>query len=96
MESTVLWEHSNTFFGFNGATAFRRWKAAVDWIGTRAGAGFNGATAFRRWKALSVLIFGAQSMMKSNYYRANLRNQYPLHVWLPRILRFVPVGLREV
>ena len=36
--------------GFNGATAFRRWKLEVVRAHKRAIAGFNGATAFRRWK----------------------------------------------
>ena len=39
--------------GFNGATAFRRWKsrAGVAYVRRSIDTGFNGATAFRRWKA---------------------------------------------
>ena len=35
---------------FNGATAFRRWKPAMQSRFVISGEGFNGATAFRRWK----------------------------------------------
>ena len=37
--------------GFNGATAFRRWKQVGSPVVQQCGyRGFNGATAFRRWK----------------------------------------------
>ena len=35
-------------------------------------------------------------MMYPIFCHTNHRNQYPLHVWSPRILSFVPVELREV
>ena len=40
--------------GFNGATAFRRWKFGLDEVGECWHGGFNGATAFRRWKSVST------------------------------------------
>ena len=36
--------------GFNGATAFRRWKPRRAAVPGAVRRGFNGATAFRRWK----------------------------------------------
>ena len=36
---------------FNGATAFRRWKALSQQLTPMLKTYFNGATAFRRWKA---------------------------------------------
>ena len=43
--SASLWSS-----GFNGATAFRRWKLGVFVAANATSRGFNGATAFRRWK----------------------------------------------
>ena len=42
--------------GFNGTTAFRRWKQAAGCGPTAGRAGFNGATAFRRWKLQGLLF----------------------------------------
>ena len=36
--------------GFNGATAFRRWKEVAPTKALSVRESFNGATAFRRWK----------------------------------------------
>ena len=44
---------SNSRLRFNGATAFRRWKAPDASRSSAFRSRFNGATAFRRWKGVS-------------------------------------------
>ncbi len=54
-------DRSDHDYGFNGATAFRRWKQASRVLAVGRNSRFNGATAFRRWKprpsVLSTLLF---------------------------------------
>ena len=51
---------------FNGATAFRRWKAEPNSPGAAPAPCFNGATAFRRWKVgwhMTALIRASEASM---------------------------------
>ena len=53
---------------FNGATAFRRWKARMPQGRSPSPSNrFNGATAFRRWKALFANRFRRILMLKCGF-----------------------------
>ena len=81
---------------FNGASAFRRWKASTSPCATSSPRCFNGASAFRRWKdpvGLALpLEFGVASMGPPPFGGGKGRHLHQTRLFCPASMGPPPFG----